>query len=269
VTISLLAGVSANPSGVFIAFGAGIASFVSPCVLPLVPGYLSMVSGLSVAALQTEVARKQVLSAIATFVAGFTLVFVLLGAVASSVGRTLSAHKTLLAHGSGVLLIVFGLVLLLVSLPASLWQRLGSRVAGLAISVTRERRLDVVVSRFGALTAFVLGMAFAFAWTPCIGPVLGSILALAAQANSVAGGVVLLFAYSVGLGVPFLVAGLGVERFMRFSRTYGGVFATLQILGAVVLIGFGLLLLTNHVSWLSTQFSRLLTWLHLSALATS
>ena len=238
-------------------------------MLPLVPGYCSIVTGLSIASLGEHAQRKRVLSSMATFVAGFTVVFVLLGAVASSVGRNLSAHKTLFAHLSGVLLILFGLALLLVSLPASLWQRMGSRAAGLAISVTKERRLTLAVARFGPLAGFVLGMAFAFAWTPCIGPVLGSILALAAQSSSVLGGMVLLLAYSAGLGVPFLLAGLGVERLTVFSRRYGRLFAAVQLGGALVLIVFGMLLLTNHVSWLSSEFSKLLTWLHLSGLTTS
>ena len=228
-----------------------------------------MVTGLSVASLSQGAERKRVVSAMATFVGGFTVVFVLLGAVASSVGRTLSVHKTLFGHLSGMLLIGFGLLLLLVSLPASVWQKLGSRASGLAISVTKERRLTLAVARFGPLAGFVLGMAFAFAWTPCIGPVLGSILALAAQSSSVLGGMVLLLCYSLGLGVPFLVAGLGVERLTRFAKRYGRLFAALQLLGAFVLILFGVLLLTDHVSWLSTEFSKLLTWLHLSSLTTS
>lgn len=266
---SLLAGITVSPSGALVAFGAGIASFLSPCVLPLVPGYCSMVTGLSIASLGEEAQRKRVASSMATFIGGFTVVFVLLGAVASSVGRTLSAHKTLFSHLSGVLLIAFGVTLLLVSLPQSIWERLGSRAAGLAISLTKERRLALAVARFGPLAGFVLGMAFAFAWTPCIGPVLGSILALAAQSASVLGGMVLLLCYSIGLGVPFLLAGFGIERLTVFARRYGGLFAAMQLGGSMVLIVFGLLLLTSHVSWLSSEFSKLLTWLHLSALTTS
>ena len=266
---TLLAGVTTSPAGIAIAFGAGIASFLSPCVLPLVPGYCSMVTGLSAANLASGGSRRRVLAAMGAFVAGFTVVFVALGVVASSIGRSLSAHKSLFAHLSGGLIVTFGLLLFTVSLPASFWQRLGAGPASLAISVTRERRFATATQRFGSLAGFIFGMAFAFAWTPCIGPVLGSVLALAAQSTTLVGGMVLLLAYSAGLAVPFLLAGLGIERITAFSRRYAGLFAALQIVGSLVLIVFGILLLTDQVSWLSSWFSKVLIWLHLTNLTTS
>ncbi|HLH27853.1 MAG TPA: cytochrome c biogenesis protein CcdA, partial [Acidimicrobiales bacterium] len=234
-----LAAVHADPLGVAVAFGAGMLSFLSPCVLPLVPGYLSMVSGLSAAELNAARRSRQAQAAPAgvgapvpalvggpaltalrpdgvedprpsqqpapgarsarrlgrllSFVAGFTVVFVALGASASAVGRLLLTHQHALEVASGVVVVAFGSLLL-------------ATAAGLPVPplLLSERRLPVRPSLLGSLAPPVMGMAFAFAWTPCIGPVLGSVLALAAgTGGSVLGGVVLLTAYSLGLGVPF------------------------------------------------------------------
>ncbi len=265
----LVASVTASPSGFLIAFGAGIASFLSPCVLPLVPGYCSMVTGMSVATVGEPGARGRTLASMGAFVGGFTLVFIALGAVASSVGQRLNQHKTFFAHLSGGIVLIFGLLLLLVSLPASVWSRLGARPASWAIALTQERRLSAGTKRFGPWAGVILGMAFAFAWTPCIGPVLGAVLALAAQSTTLLGGVGLLLAYSLGLAVPFLAAGLAIDYLTTFTQRFGKLLSILQLVGSIILIIFGILLLTDNVSWLSTQFSHLLNWLHLSGLTTS
>jgi cytochrome c-type biogenesis protein len=192
---------------------------VSPCVLPLVPGYISMVSGLSAAELESggdgatpAGALRPVLRGIGLFVAGFTVVFVALGAAASSIGRVLDAHQLVLGKVSGAVIILLGAVLLVGALPARLWTHAGSGTLGLVSRVTGEHRFDVRPSKLGSWAAPVMGMAFAFAWTPCIGPVLGAVLGLAARSGTLSGGVVLLFAYSLGLAVPFVLVGLAFGR---------------------------------------------------------
>jgi cytochrome c-type biogenesis protein len=320
-----------------VAFGAGILSFLSPCVLPLVPGYLSMVSGLSAAELSalghdaagpgsttkttatattaTETApaaatatatstetgaatatatfattttaaatasaaasatrtaraatRRPMLTGIGLFVGGFTIVFVALGAAASGIGRVLDAHEIPLAHVSGIVVILLGLLLLLGALPGEWWSRLGAGPLGFVTRLNGERRFDVRPSALGVWAAPVMGMAFAFAWTPCIGPVLGAVLALASHNGSLSGGVLLLFAYSLGLGVPFVATGLAFERltevFARARRTLG----VIEVVAALILIVFGILLVTDNVAWVSTQFTNLFDHLGLSRLSKS
>jgi cytochrome c-type biogenesis protein len=314
------AAIHADPLGILVAFGAGMLSFLSPCVLPLVPAYLSMVSGLSAAELDAlrsppgrgtaprtpvpEVvavgapglaplggvfgapvangaigsptadgptdlgalplaslarARARLLGGILAFIGGFTLVFVALGASASAVGRLLLTHQRSLEVASGVLIVALGA--LLVTLAAGL--RLPAFVVG-------ERRLAVRPSVLGSFAPPIMGMAFAFAWTPCIGPVLGSVLALAAgTGGSALGGVVLLTAYSLGLGVPFLLCGLA---FGRVTGALGRVrhrLHTVEVVGGVVLVVFGLLLATGHVDVISSTIGTWLRDLHLGRLSTS
>jgi cytochrome c-type biogenesis protein len=302
------AAISADPLGILVAFGAGILSFLSPCVLPLVPGYLSMVSGLSAAELSAAGAgagavavgagavavgadaaagtaagatatapatatatstRRTLLTGIGLFVGGFTIVFVALGAAASGIGRVLDAHEIPLAHLSGVVVVLLGVLLLIGALPGQWWARLGAGPLGFVTRLNGERRFDVRPSALGVWAAPVMGMAFAFAWTPCIGPVLGTVLALASHNGSLSGGVLLLFAYSLGLGVPFVATGLAFERltevFSRARRTLG----VIEVVAALILIVFGILLLTDNVAWVSTQFTHLFDHLGLSRLSTS
>ena len=228
-----------------------------------------MVTGLSTTTMGQPNHRGAVFKGIAGFIAGFTVVFVLLGAAASSIGKALLQHKTTLAHVSGITVICFGLALLLSALPAGVWTRLGARGSSAAISVTRERRFSLAAVRIGPIGGLILGAAFAFAWTPCIGPVLGAVLTLAANSSTVLGGMALLTAYSLGLAVPFVAAGFGVEKVATFSRRHGRALVLLQGIGALVLIVFGILLLTDQVGWLSSKFSSLLSWLHLTSLTTS
>ena len=273
----MLAAITADPLGVLVAFGAGILSFLSPCVLPLVPGYLSMVSGLSAAeltatgggALVGRAALRPMLRGIGLFVAGFTLVFVALGATASGIGHLLQAHKLLLSHISGGVVVFLGAVLVVGSLPSTVWVRLGSGTAGLVSRISGARRFDVRPSTLGTWAAPIMGMAFAFAWTPCIGPVLGVVLGLAARNGTLAGGVLLLFAYSLGLAVPFVVSGLAFGRLtagLGRARRYLGI---IELVAGAVLIGFGILLLTNNVSWLSGHISSWLNDVGLGRLSTS
>lgn len=315
----LLGVITANPLGVLVAFGAGILSFLSPCVLPLVPGYLSMVSGLTPAELgrrrphdvdEAPTGRsaaglvavsaavgspprataftpgsvvatiaptpvpgdtaasltgsvnqrpmKPLIRGILLFIAGFTLVFVVSGAAASSLGHLLGTHKQVLTTASGAIVLALGLILLIGSLPASLWARVGGRVSGRLAFLVGERRFHVQCGTLGAWTAPVMGMAFAFAWTPCIGPVLGAVLALAYSRSTLAGGMLLLFAYSMGLGVPFVVTGVAFERLTTLYAKARAPLAIIQVFAAGVLVAFGALVLAGDLGWLSAQFNALL-----------
>jgi cytochrome c-type biogenesis protein len=273
----LFSTISADPLGVVVAFGAGILSFLSPCVLPLVPGYLSMVTGLEAAELEggTPGTRQErppmgpLLRGILLFVAGFTVVFVALGATASGLGHLLSTHKLELTGVAGWVVIVLGVVLLIGAMPAPVWARLGSGPAGAVGRVVGERRFQVRPSALGSWAAPVMGMAFAFAWTPCIGPVLGAITALATKQSTVAGGALLLFAYSLGLAVPFLATGLAFGRLTDlYARARTGLWIV-HIVGGVVLVVFGALLVTHNLGWLSDQVSTILRHIGLGRLATS
>lgn len=179
-----------------IAFAAGVLGFFSPCIMPLIPGYLSFVSGVSLLELDPAERRRhvgRVLAATLAFVLGFSFVFTALGASASLLGSFVLEHREVLSRVGGAIVIVLGLVLLGVI-----------RVPGLY----RKRRVEITRRPTGLLGTVLVGMAFGFAWTPCVGPVLGAILTLAATTARAADGAWLLFAYSLGLGVPFLATAL-------------------------------------------------------------
>lgn len=235
-----------------------------------------MVSGLSAAELEAggdgttpAAALRPVIRGIALFVAGFTIVFVALGATASGVGHLLKSNKVELAHISGVVIIVLGVVMLLTALPSRVWAHAGSGTIGVVSRVTGEHRFDVRPSKLGSWAAPVMGMAFAFAWTPCVGPVLGVVLGLASHNGTLTGGVVLLFAYSLGLALPFVLVGLAFGRFTAFfARTRHWLWA-IELLAGALLVGFGVLLLTDNVSWVSTHVSNWLNDIGLGRLTTS
>jgi cytochrome c-type biogenesis protein len=273
------AAISADPVGVLIAFGAGILSFLSPCVLPLVPGYLSMVSGLSAAELTavhpggtgTVVASttRPMLRGIGLFIGGFTLVFVALGATASGIGHLLNSHQLVLSRVSGFVIVFLGLVLILGAVPGSFWSRIGTRPLGLLTRLTGDRRFDVRPSTLGTWAAPVMGMAFAFAWTPCIGPVLGVVLGLASHNGTLAGGVLLLFAYSLGLAVPFVATGLAFGRMTSLFARARRAMWMIEIVAGVIVVAFGVLLVTNNVAWVATEMRHLFTDIGLGRLSTS
>lgn len=236
------------------AFAAGMLSFLSPCVLPLVPAYLSMVTGVSVAELQErETARRQrvaVVRGVALFMAGFTAVFVLLGASAATMGKFLVRNQRIFEIVFGFVIIAFGIFLAGVIRP--MW-------------LERDRRFRVGDS-LGGWGAPVMGMAFAFGWTPCIGPVLGAVLTLAGATASVGRGVALLLAYAVGLGVPFLLAGLALSE---LSRVFGWFKRNARAINAVagaIMIAFGLMMVFGKVTWLSQRIIGFMTWLGLDRL---
>lgn len=244
-----------SPVGFVVAFGAGVISFLSPCVLPLVPSYLSMMSGVGVSELQSASApdRRRVLRATLLFVAGFTIVFAALEATASSLGRTLSSHQAGLDRIAGLVIVVAGL--LFAGLVSPRW-------------LLRERRFHVSPGRLGDWAAPVMGMAFAFGWTPCIGPVLAAVLALASDSSTLARGEAMLVVYSLGLGVPFVAAGLAFGRVagvIAFSRRH---MRAINVTSGLALSGLGVLLLTGELHILSSAFTDVLDALGLGRLAT-
>ena len=217
---------------------AGILSFVSPCVLPLVPGYLSFISGVSLesahtgAALPEGTTRRVFLASVA-FVLGFTVVFVALGAAASQIGLLLNEQLWILTKIAGVLVILFGL------------HTMGLLKIG---ALYRQAQIDVKRKPAGPVGAFVVGLAFAFGWTPCIGPILGSILALAAREESVAQGATLLSVYSLGLGVPFLATSLAVNRFFGAFRRVRKYYRMIEIVAGLLMVIIGVLLVLDRFS---------------------
>jgi cytochrome c-type biogenesis protein len=271
-----VAAITADPLGVLVAFGAGILSFLSPCVLPLVPGYVSIVTGLSAAELTAAphtatpaISMRPVLRGIGLFIAGFTVVFVALGAAASGLGQFLHSHLVGLTHLSGIVVVLLGLVLLLGTVPAGFWSRVGTGPLAVLTRVTGERRFDVRPSTLGTWAAPIMGMAFAFAWTPCIGPVLAVVLGLAASHGSLPGGVLLLFAYSLGLGVPFVATGLAFGRLTTvFARARRGLWMV-EIAAGAILVAFGIVLLTVHMQWIAVQLQTVLKDIGLGRLSTS
>jgi cytochrome c-type biogenesis protein len=225
------------------AFLAGLLSFLSPCVLPLVPPYLCYITGLSLEELsedRDERARaSEVVLAALMFVIGFSAVFVAMGATASAVGQLLRDHLGLLSKISGVFIIIMGL------------HFLGAFKLGL---LNRQARYRHRVRPSGLIGAFAIGAAFAFGWTPCIGPVLAVILAVAASTESISQGSVLLAIYSAGLGVPFLMAAAFLGNFLGFLRRFRHRVATVEKIMGALLVVAGVMFLTGSMQTLSYWF---------------
>jgi len=218
-----------------VAFLAGLLSFLSPCVLPVVPSYLSYVTGISGVA---EMQRRRHLAVVhaALFVLGFTLIFVALGATATALGRLLNAYQHWLERVGGLLILVFGLYC----------------VGALKIGfLSREARFDLGDKPLGYLGSVLAGMAFGAGWTPCIGPILGSILVYTSSRADFGQGLVLLLAYSLGLAVPFLVAAWALEWFLRWMQRFRRYIGWVERIAGVLLIAFGLLLLTGTFTLMS------------------
>jgi cytochrome c-type biogenesis protein len=240
--------------GLVVAFAAGALSFLSPCVLPLVPSYLSLLSGVRAAELATPSRedRRRLLHATLLFVAGYSAVFTALGAGASAVGVLLQEHQVGLRRASGALIVVMGLALAGLVRPRAF---------------DRERRFHVSSRALGVWAPPVMGAAFAFGWSPCIGPVLGAILTMGLSSASLTRGVVLLLAYSAGLAVPFVAAGLA---FGRLTTAFGWVkrhFQAINLASGLVLAGFGVLLLTGAITEVVRTLQQSLEALGLSGLA--
>jgi cytochrome c-type biogenesis protein len=220
--------------GLTISFTAGLLSFLSPCVLPLIPSYVSFITGLSLEDVQRS--RRVALVHSLLFIAGFTLIFLALGATATAVGRLLLRHRDWVGRVGGLLVIVLGLYLLGVF-----------NVSAFA----RERRVHVADKPLGYLGTVLVGMAFAAGWTPCIGPILGGVLTYTASAADLERGLLLLLAYSLGLALPFVLAALMIDRFMAlFQRYRGALVWTSRVSGALLLV-VGALMITGSMTVLT------------------
>jgi cytochrome c-type biogenesis protein len=218
------------------AFVAGFLSFISPCVLPLIPGYLSFVSGMTLDEMRAGAAgnasaRRQVLVASTAFVLGFSIVFIALGASASAIGDFLMSRLPLFGKIAGVLIIIFGL------------HTMG--VFRLRFLET-EKRIQTSRKPVGLVGAFLVGVAFAFGWTPCIGPILGGILAIAGSRESIGEGVRLLAIYSLGLGIPFLLTALAVDRFFAATARIRRYYHAIEVTSGALLVAIGVLIFTNQ-----------------------
>lgn len=220
--------------GVAISFAAGLLSFLSPCVLPLIPSYVTFVTGLTLEDVQRS--RRIALVHSLLFVLGFTLVFLALGATATTLGRMLGYNREWVGRIGGVLVIVLGLYLL------------GAFNVGI---FARERRLHIAEKPLGYLGTVFVGMAFAAGWTPCIGPILGAVLTYTASSADLNRGLVLLFAYSLGLAVPFVLAALMVDRFILLFQRYRGALIWATRAAGLLLILVGILMLTDTMRLLS------------------
>ena len=281
---------------------AGIISFLSPCVLPLVPGYVSMLSGIGVEQLRAgQPARNSLFASSLAFVAGFSVVFISFGASASAVGQFLVRNKSLMAPLAGAVVVLFGLHLIgwLIKIPvnaglvtggvlafaaAILWRRSGTEPVGpwgvfgsvqlLSValiflagpSMARWLNRDVHFRNLGGqsgeetkprgafsgvTSGFLLGFAFAFGWTPCIGPILAAVLVLAANTETILRGVFLLAVYSAGLAIPFLLTAIGINGFLRFYQRFRRHLHTVEVLSGFLLLFVGGLIFVNRLTWLS------------------
>lgn len=234
------------------AFLAGLLSFFSPCVLPIVPPYLAWLAGLSFSQLQdddiTSQAQRRIIVAAVFFVLGFSTVFIMLGATASVLGQTLARYFDTLAIIAGVIIFVMGLHFIGVFKIGFLY---------------REARVNVDQKPAGALGAYIMGLAFAFGWTPCVGPILAAILFVAAGQDTAIQGAGLLAVYAAGIGIPFLAAGIFASRFIRFATRFRKHMRKIEIAVGVLLVVTGVLFMTGQMSriaqWLIETFPTLTT----------
>ncbi len=238
----------ASGIGVFAALAAGIVSFLSPCVLPLVPGYLSAVSGVAVGELE-EAGWRRVLAPALIFVASFSAIFILLGLGATGIGRALFDNHDILLKVSGVLIIVMGVLFV---------------ASAFVTRLNREWRVDALMARAGQGGPLVAGAAFAIAWTPCIGPTLGSILSAASASGSELHGGLLLAVYSAGLGIPFLITAIAFSEMTGAFSAIKRHYAVIIGIGGAILITTGILILTGEFTTLNIQAQKLTSDLGIS-----
>jgi len=232
---------------IYMAFVAGLISFLSPCVLPLVPGYISFISGVTFTEIKEKTSTPSVPSGEKRiivinslfFIAGFSLVFILLGASATWIGAFLSSKISLISKIGGLIIIFFGIYKIGLIRPQLFY---------------REARFNIKDKKFGYGGAMLIGAAFAFGWTPCIGPILGVILTYAGTLEKVNQGVVLLLFYSLGLGVPFLLTAFGINYFWRFFKRIKKYMGLLEVTSGVIMVILGVMIYSNKLfliqSWL-------------------
>jgi cytochrome c-type biogenesis protein len=230
---------SASSLGLVAAFAGGLLSFLSPCVLPLIPSYVTFITGVSLD--DTQRVRRTALVHALLFVLGFSLIFIALGAGASALGRVLVAYRGVLTKFGGVLVIAFGLYLL--------------GVFNLA-AFDRERRVHLSDKPAGYLGTVLVGVAFGAGWTPCIGPILGAILTYNLSAADTGRGTALLAAYSLGLAVPFVLAAIAIPQFLAAFRRIRAHLGTLSRVSGVLLVAVGVLMLTSYFTALSSVLQQ-------------
>jgi cytochrome c-type biogenesis protein len=280
----------------------GALSFLSPCVLPLVPGYISMLSGIGVEQLRKgQTPRRHLMGSAVAFVLGFSVVFITLGASASVVGRFLAHHRSLMVPVAGAIVILFGLQLIGILIRLTWPVGLALAAALVALGVAAQMHPGILGDSFGAVQlyslalipffgpwlarwmtrdvhfrnlggsdgtkeaspfagivgGFLMGFAFAFGWTPCIGPVLATVLAYAATQQNIARGVFLLAVYSAGLAIPFLLTALGISQFLSFYQKFRRYLHIVEVISGFLLLGIGFLIFTNRFLWLSGKLSFL------------
>jgi cytochrome c-type biogenesis protein len=226
------------------AFLAGLISFLSPCVLPLVPGYVSLISGAGVEELksaQAQLMRRVMVNSVG-FILGFSVVFVTLGAISTGIGQLAAQYKHTLSIVAGVVVIIFGLHL--TGLFQIKW-------------LLQDARLHGVKGSSTPIGAFVIGFAFAFGWTPCLGPILTLILGFASQEDTLVKGILLLAVYSLGLAVPFLLTSLLMERFLKFYSRFRSHMHTLEVASGGLMIALGVLLVIGRFTLISSWLSFL------------
>jgi cytochrome c-type biogenesis protein len=246
----LLAAISTDPAsgvGILAALAAGVVSFLSPCVLPLVPGYLSAVTGVSASELD-DASWRRVLGPSLLFVASFSAIFILLGLTATGLGSVLQDHKETLTKISGALIIAMGVLF----------------VSSLFITrLNREWHVDALLERAGKGGPIVAGAAFAIAWTPCIGPTLGAILSAASLSDSAAHGAFLLAVYSAGLAIPFLLTAVAFSQMTNAFTVVKRHYQAIVAVGGVILIGMGVLIWTGELFQLNIEVQ---SWMERSGL---
>jgi cytochrome c-type biogenesis protein len=273
---------------IFAAFVAGLVSFLSPCVLPLVPGYVSMLSGIGVEQLKEgQAPRGSLLTSALAFVIGFSIVFITFGASASAVGAFLVRNRNLLAPIAGALIVLFGLHLVgwlvKISIKVGLITGILLTIAAMVLSsshtsiavdlyaiavifligptLTRWLNRDIHFRKLGGqpgpVSGFLMGFAFAFGWTPCIGPILAAVLAIAATRQTIGQGVFLLACYSAGLAIPFLATALGIGGFLKFYQQFRRHLHTVEVFSGVLLLLIGGLVFSNRLTWLSNRLAFL------------
>ncbi len=223
---------------------AGLLSFLSPCVLPIVPGYLCFMAGTSLDKLQFDQGdeiKKKVFSFSLSFVFGFSTVFVILGASATLLSSIVYEYLDILRIAGGIIIIIFGIHFMqIIQIPF----------------LNREMRYQIESYRPGIVGSYVIGLSFAFGWTPCIGPILGSVLSIAASSETITYGIVLLMLYSAGLGIPFLIAAYAINGFMKFLSRIRNYVRLIEIFTGLLLILFGILILTNRIQELAFFFIK-------------
>ncbi len=230
---------------IFIAFTAGLLSFVSPCVLPLIPSFVTYITGLTFEELTSGIDKKRVrtltiINSMA-FIGGFTVIFVLLGASATFIGRFLLEYQDVIRKAGGILIILFGLYIMGV-INFDFLQR--------------DKRIHVKNKPSGYIGSFLVGMAFAAGWTPCVGPILGSILIYASTSKSVLKGMGLLAVYSLGLGIPLFISSIAINTFLMTFRKISRYMKGITIASGIFLVIIGIMIFTDYFTLLSALFQK-------------